>query len=265
MTDSPKVSIITTVLNGASTIGDTIESILAQTYSNFEHIIVDGGSVDGTMHIVENQLERYKGRIKIINAPGSSIYEGMNIGIGEASGDIIGILNSDDYYTTQTVLESLVRAVIENEADAVYADAHYVNVYDKRKPRRYYSGKHFARGLMRFGHMPPHSTFYCRREVYDRFGLYNPDLKIAADFELMLKMIFIGRIKTTYLHLDCVTMRLGGVSTSGLKSHRRILSDHLMAYRLNNIRSNALLDSTRYFKKLADMITFRLSVFFGQR
>ncbi len=253
-----KVSVITATWNSAATLRDTLESVLAQTYTDIEHIIVDGNSTDGTMDLIREYALRHEGHIRYICEPDKGIYDAMNKGIRMASGEVIGILNSDDFYTSNDTVERLVDELVCCGVDAVYGDVHFVDDKDLTRCVRYYSSESFRRWKMRFGFMPAHPSFYCRKEVYERFGLFSTSYKVAADFENLLRLIYVGKISIQYVPKDCVTMRTGGASTSGLASHRQILADHVRAYRENQVRSNALLDSLRYIYKVIEIAKFKL-------
>lgn len=249
-----KISIITATYNSGKTLRDTIESVLSQTYSDFEHLIIDGGSKDDTLKIIKEYEPKYNGRLRWISEPDKGLYDAMNKGIGMATGDVVGILNSDDFYTTDKILEILSSALEKSGADAVYGDVHFVNDDNLDKCVRYYSSKGFRRWKMRLGWMPAHPSFYCRRSVYERYGTFDISFKIGADFENLLRLIFVNKIKTVYVPVDCVTMRTGGASTQGMKSHRQILSDHLKAYKKNGVYSNILFESMRYVEKVGELI-----------
>lgn len=253
-----KISVITATWNSGATLRDTLESVLGQTYQDIEHIIVDGGSTDNTMELVREYEPRYHGRLRYVSEPDKGIYDAMNKGIGMATGEVVGILNSDDFYTSHDIVETLVDELNRNKVDAVYGDIHYVDNEDLDKCVRYYSSAGFRRWKMLLGFMPAHPSFYCRKEAYERFGLFKTSYKVAADYENLLRLIYVGKISIKYVPKDCVTMRTGGASTSGLTSHRRILADHVRAYRENRVRSNALLDSLRYIYKVAELIKFKL-------
>ena len=253
-----KVSVITATWNSVATLRDTLESVLGQTYPHIEHIIVDGGSTDGTLELIREYEPRYNGRLRYVSEPDKGIYDAMNKGIRMAGGDVIGILNSDDFYTSPDTVETLAGELERNGVDAVYGDIHYVDGKAPDKSVRYYSSAGFRRWKMLLGFMPAHPSFYCRKEAYERFGLFSTSYKVAADFENLLRLIYVGRISIKYVPKDCVTMRTGGASTSGLASHRRIMADHVRAYRENHVRSNALLDSLRYIYKIMEIAKFKL-------
>lgn len=257
-----KISIITATYNSAHTLTQTLESILAQTFTDYEVLIVDGGSCDATLDIVHHFAPQFGNQLRIVSEPDRGLYDAMNKGIRMSQGRFVGILNSDDFYTSPHVLSTLVNALEEHGTDAVYGDVHYVSAKNLELSIRYYSSRYFRPWMMRMGFMPAHPSFYCRREVYLQYGLFNIDYKVAADFEQLLRLIFIHRITTTYVPLDCVTMRIGGASSSGLQSHRRILSDHLQALRQHHIYTNLFLISLRYLYKIMEcLLTRTISAF----
>jgi len=253
-----KISIITSTWNSEATLRDTLESVLRQTYHDFEHIVVDGGSKDGTMVLVREYEPRYEGRLKYVSEPDKGIYDAMNKGIRMATGDVVGLLNSDDFYTSDDVLATVAATLKNDSLDAVYGDIHFVNDGDLKKCVRYYSSRPFRRWWMRFGFMPAHPSFYCRRSIYERYGAFDLTYKVAADFENLLRLIFVNRIKTAYIPKDFVTMRTGGASSSGIRSHKQIMRDHLRALKENGIYSNIFLLSLRYVYKMYEVAKTRL-------
>ncbi|MBD5254144.1 MAG: glycosyltransferase [Bacteroides sp.] len=250
------ISIITATRNSGKTVKDTFESVLAQSYDDYEYIVVDGASEDNTLDIVRAYEPRFNGRMKWISEPDDGIYHAMNKGISMATGDVIGILNSDDFYSSTDILATVAREIAD--VDAVYGDIHYVLPNDLSKPVRVYSSKSFSRWMMRFGFMPAHPSFYCWRRIYDDFGLYDQSFEVASDFEFLLRAIFLHNISTRYLPIDFVTMRKGGASTSGFSSHKRILKDHLRAYKKNGVSSSIFHEAFRYFYKFCEVNLFRL-------
>lgn len=269
-----KISIITAAYNSASTIRDTFESVLRQSYNDYEYIVVDGGSKDGTVDIIKEYEPRFGGRMKWTSERDKGIYDAMNKGISRATGDVVGILNSDDFYTSNDVMQTVADEFLSSSdgitLDAVYGDVHYVDENDITKTVRYYSSKVFRRSLMRLGFMPAHPSFYCKKQVYDRFALksdsasggyaqyFNTSYKIAADFENLLRMIYVGKIRTHYIPKDFVTMRTGGASSSGAASHKQINRDHLRALKENNVKSNIVLLSLRYMYKIMELVLAKL-------
>lgn len=251
------ISIVTATYNSAKTVRDTFDSVLRQDYADVEYIVVDGGSKDETVDIIREYEPRFGGRMRWISERDRGIYDAMNKGFAMATGDVVGLLNSDDFFTSGGVLTAVAQAMADRELDAVYGDVHFVNDEDLTKCVRYYSSKPFHRRWMRLGFMPAHPSFYCRRAVYERYGAFDLSYKVAADFECLLRLIFVHRIRTRYLPMDFVTMRTGGASTSGLRSHKQILKDHQLAFKRNGVYSNVLLESMRYLYKLAELLMQR--------
>ena len=249
-----KISILTATYNSAKTLRDTMESVLRQDYKEYEYIIIDGASRDATLDIVKEYEPKFEGRLKYTSESDKGIYDAMNKGIKMATGDIIGILNSDDFYTSDDALQRIAEAFEHNDIDATYGDIHYVNDDDLTKMVRYYSSAVFKRPFMRYGLMPAHPSFYCKREVYEKYGSFDTSYRIAADFENLLRLIFIHRIKTLYIPKDFVTMRTGGASTAGFASRRKIMRDHLKAMKNNGVYSNFFLLSLRYFYKIYEVL-----------
>ena len=250
-----KISLITITYNSEKTLADTIQSVLNQTYTDIEYILVDGASKDNTVSIIKQYEPLFEGRMKWISEPDKGLYDAMNKGIRMATGDIVGILNSDDFFTSNEILQKNANAFLKDtKLDAVYGDVHFVNPDNLNKSVRYYSSKVFKRSLMKLGFMPAHPSFYIRRECFEKYGLYKTDYKIAADFEFLLRVIYKERIKTQYLPIDMVTMRTGGASTSGLESHKRIMKEHLRAFCENGIYTNRILLSLRYVYKIIELI-----------
>ena len=207
-----KVSIITVCFNSSATIRDTIESVLEQDYQDIEYIIVDGGSKDSTMDIVNEYSDQVA---TIVSEPDKGIYDAMNKGIRLATGDVVGILNSDDFFTTKQSVSRIISGFDEH-TDAVYADLVYVKQHDTSKFSRLYSSANFSRWKIRFGFMIPHPTFYARRALFDSLGFYKLGYRVAADFELMARFFKAG-ITTKRVEAIIVSMREGGISSSGIK------------------------------------------------
>ncbi len=249
-----KLSIITVTYNSERTLRDTMESILSQTFQDFEYIIVDGASKDATLDIIREYEPRFQGRIRYLSEPDKGIYDAMNKGFAMATGDIIGTLNSDDFYTSDDVLQAVVDGFAGEYVDAVYADIHFVNTDDLTKCVRYYSSSVFRPWMMRFGMIPAHPSFYCRKAVYDQYGFFDTNYRIAADFEILLRLIFIHRIRTRYIKKDFVTMRLGGASTTGYGSWSLIMKEHLQIMKRHGVLTNRFLLSLRYIYKLFEFL-----------
>lgn len=210
-----KVSIITAVLNRADTIEDCIRSIQSQTYEDIEHIIVDGGSTDGTLEIIKKYHDRIA---KMVSEPDNGIYYALNKGLELATGDIIGLLHADDIYTSETVLEKVVDVFTKYDVDSCYGDLVYVDKYNTDKVIRYWKSLEYKHGSFKFGWHPPHPTFFVKKEIYEKYGFFKTDFKIASDYELMLRLLEKHKISTYYIPEVLVKMRCGGESNSSLKN-----------------------------------------------
>ena len=257
-----KITVITATYNSGATLRDTLESVLRQNFRDFEHIVVDGGSKDNTLAIVREYEPCYGGRLHWVSEPDKGIYDAMNKGIRMATGNVVGILNSDDFYTSNDVLECVAKTMAAPDVDAVYGDIHFVRDGDLSRCVRYYTSRPFHRSWMRFGFMPAHPSFYCRKTIYEKYGAFDLSYKVAADFENLLRLIFVHRIRTHYLHKDFVTMRTGGASTSGLHSHEQIMHDHLRALKQNGIYSNLFFLSLRYPYKIGEILMTKINNIF---
>lgn len=245
-----KVSIITTTFNSAKTVQNTIESVINQDYPNIEHIVVDGASKDNTIDIVNS----YGSNIShLISEPDKGIYDAMNKGIKIATGDIIGILNSDDFFTSNDIISTIVDTFTQNDIDALYGDIHFVHPEDLNKPVRYYSSEIFRPSLFRFGFMPAHPSFYVKKKCYDQFGLYALDYKIASDYELLIRFLFKYKVKYQYIKKDFVTMRTGGISTENFKSRILLNKEIVKACNEYGIKTNLFLLSLKYFYKIFEL------------
>ena len=243
-----KISIITTTYNSASTVRDTIESVLRQDYPDIEYIVIDGGSTDGTLDI----LAQYDGWIsKVVSESDSGIYDAMNKGISISTGHVIGMLNSDDFFTSSCIISTVAAAFSADETlDAVYGDIHFADSSDLTHYTRYYSSAHFRPGWLRYGIMPAHPSFYLRRSTYERAGLYDTTFTIASDFEMMVRLYHRIGIKSRYINADFVTMRRGGISTRNLRNRLTITREAVRACRKNGLYTNLLLVSVKYLYKM---------------
>lgn len=227
-----KVSLVTVCFNSAATIRDTIESVLSQDYPSIEYIVIDGGSKDGTVEIVRE----YGDRIGVfVSEPDRGIYDAMNKGIQRASGDIVGLLNSDDVYTDTHVVTELVNAMLRAGTDSVFADLVYVDQKNPARVRRYYNSGRWSPARFRFGWMPAHPTFFIRRGWYARCGLFSLDYRIAADFEILVRLLYAGGATYTHVGRAVIRMRTGGASTRGLKSSWLLNREVVRACRANGI------------------------------
>jgi glycosyltransferase len=226
-----KVSIITSVYNNKETIKEALYSVFSQTYKNIEYIIVDGKSNDGTMDIIK----KYEKQIDIIvSEPDNGIYDGLNKGVKLATGDIIAFLHSDDIYSTNTIVEEIVKNFIDTKADGVYGDLVYTPKENTTKILRYWKSKAFHSHMLRSGWMPAHPTLFLKRSVYEKYGNFDLSFKIAGDYDFMLRVLSAG-IKVVYLPKVIYKMRVGGASNRSLKNIIRKSKEDLKALRKNNI------------------------------
>jgi glycosyltransferase involved in cell wall biosynthesis len=248
------VSIITVTYNSKSTISDTIRSVLEQTYPGIEYIIIDGLSTDGTQDIVRSFGTKIS---KFVSEKDIGIYDAINKGIRLSTGEIIGILNSDDSFYTDQVIERVVSAFNEDDIHAVYGDIQFFDREDPSKIVRYYSSKRFNPGMFKFGIMPAHPSFYAKRELFEKFGYYKTDYKIAADFELLIRFLNIHKIRTKYIQMPFVSMRPGGISNKSVISNITLNKEIARACRENGIKTNYLYIYSKYF--------FKIFEFFGRK
>lgn len=204
-----KISVITAVFNRASTIGGAIQSVRAQSHPDVEHIIQDGGSCDGTLEIIHAAAD---GAADVVSEPDTGIYDAINRGIARASGDVIGLMHSDDYFASPEILAKVANAFADPSVEGVYGDLEYVRSDDSGKVVRHWRAGPVSRARLRFGWMPPHPTLYLRRDVFERLGCYDTSFRIAADYDAMLRYLITGQIKLAYIPEVMVRMRLGGES-----------------------------------------------------
>ena len=251
---SLKISIITVAHNSDSTIKDAIESVLHQTYPDIEYIIVDGLSTDQTVPIITEYHAKFDGRMRWVSEKDDGIYDAMNKGINLATGDIVGMLNSDDFFTSDCIIEKIASAFDKNNIDGIYGDICFVKPQNINKIIRYYSSAWFTPAMFRFGFMPSHPSFYIRREMYEKFGLYRTDFSIASDYELLIRYIKINKLKTRYLEYCMVTMRTGGASTRNFKSNWVLNQEIVKGCRENDIYTNMVILSFRYLIKIVEFI-----------
>ncbi len=246
-----KISLLTVSFNSAATIGDTIRSVREQTHNNIEYIVVDGQSKDSTLDIVRNA-----GNVvtRWISEPDHGIYDAMNKAIRLATGDVVGIINSDDFYATPQILSSVADAFSDPSVDAVFGDLVVVDPQNLGKVVRRYSSARWNPEKFAWGFMPAHPTFFVRRKFYEEIGLFKTDYRIAADYELLIRFLFVNRLRYRYLPLTMVHMRRGGVSSRGLMSNIILNREILRACKENGIYSNGFMVYSKYFRKLFELI-----------
>jgi len=226
------VSIITATYNSSATVKDTLASVQQQSYPCIQHLIIDGKSTDNTLEVVA-EFDHIE---KVLCEPDKGIYDAMNKGIGLATGDIIGILNSDDFYPDSNVIADVVKHFEQTGCDALYADLIYVDPSKTTRVIRKWRSGQYDRDNFLTGWMPPHPTFFVKKEVYNRLGVFNTRLKSAADYELLLRYMYINKISTTYLPRVLVHMRSGGMSNRSFKNRIKAHLEDYRAWSFNGIR-----------------------------
>ena len=229
------VSIITAVKNGVADIGATLRSVESQTHSTLQHIVVDGGSTDGTKEFVEASGKRVS---ELVSEKDNGVYDAFNKGLRRSTGDVVGFLNAGDTYVEPTTVSVIASRLEETGADALFGDLIIVKAENHSKIVRHYSSSRFSPGRIRFGIMPAHPTLYVRRSLYDRLGGYDPTYRIAGDFELIVRLF--AKLKCSYVYEPRVLVRMprGGLSTAGFRSKRIITREMLRACASNGIRTN---------------------------
>ena len=233
-----KVSIITVSFNSAKTIEDTINSVLSQDFPDVEYIVVDGGSTDGTVNIIK----KYQHRIsRWVSEKDHGMYDAMNKGIAMASGDVIGILNSDDVYMNNHVISELMDLMDKQKTKVVFADLILVDQADCNKVLRYYDSGHFHPNKFKYGWMPAHPTVFVKRELYEAVGPFSTTYQIAADYEMLIRILAIQRARYAYLPKPVVRMRSGGASTAGLSRNWILNQEIVRACKENGIYSNMMM------------------------
>lgn len=246
----PLITVITVVFNGAATIEDTIQSVLKQTYDNVEYIVIDGGSTDGTQEVIK----KYEQGIDYwLSEKDNGIYDAINKGILLSSGEYIGILNSDDMLAGVDILQTVADRFAEAKTDAVFAGLNIVDKDNLNKILRKYRVGKFNSTLLRIGIMPAHPTFYCKRSCYED-GLYRTDFKIAADFEMMVRLLIKQKISWSFIDKVTVTMRSGGLSNSGFASKIKLNLEIVRACKENGLYTNALLLACKLPIRLFELV-----------
>lgn len=249
-----KVSIITVCYNSSDHIEDAIRSVASQDYDNIEHIIVDGGSSDGTVDL----LKKHNSSIAHwISEPDHGIYDAMNKGIKMATGELVGILNSDDFYYDHSIISKIAAAFQNHEIDAVYGDLIFVDPDNLDRTVRTYSSAKWNPARFARGYMPAHPTFFVRRHFYDQHGLFETDYQIAADYEMLIRLLYVNKLRYKYLPFTMVKMRKGGVSSNGIKSNIVLNKEIVRACRKHGIKTSALKIYPKYFNKVFELFNHK--------
>jgi glycosyltransferase involved in cell wall biosynthesis len=246
-----KISIITVCLNSGKNIHDSIESVISQVYKNIEYIIIDGQSNDNTINVIKSfgsKIDTFR------SEPDNGLYDAMNRGVSLATGDVIGFLNSDDVLFDKNIVKTIADTFGNYNVDCVFGDLVFVKPENTKKIVRYYSSKKFKPSKFKFGYMPAHPTFYCKKEIYEKFGVFETDYQIAADYELLLRFLKVHKIKYKYIPKIFVKMRTGGISTKSIKSNWVLNLEILRACKRNNLDTTLVNIYLKYFGKIFEFI-----------
>ena len=253
-----KISLITVTFNSAKTLADTIESVLAQKFEGYEYLVIDGGSKDSTVDIIKEYEPKFEGRMRWISEPDKGMYDGINKGIRMATGEVVGIINSDDFYHRSDILQIVNDSFEKNPGvQAIYGDVRFVNPDDLETTVRYYSSKKFKPSKFRWGWMPAHPSFFTYKENFEKFGYYKTDYHIAADYELLIRFLYTNKLPSLYVPVDFMKMRTGGRSTNGIKANLTLNKEIVRACRENSIYTNMPMLFLKYFVKVFELIKTR--------
>lgn len=253
-----KISIVTVTFNSSKTVRDTIESVLHQKYDNYEYLVVDGGSKDNTVDIIKEFEPQFDGKMRWISEKDKGMYDGINKGIRMATGDVVGIINSDDFYHRTDIFDIIAKA-FEDDKDiqAIYGDVRFVNPDNLDKTVRYYSSKRFKPWKFRWGWMPAHPTFFTYKENFEKYGYYQFDYHIAADYELLIRHLYKNHVPAKYVSEDFMKMRTGGRSTNGWKANVLLNKEIVRACKENGIYTNMPMLFMKYFVKVFELLNTR--------
>lgn len=250
-----KISIITVTYNSANTLVCTIESVLKQKYEDYEYIVVDGGSKDATVDIIKEWEPKFNGRMRWISEKDKGMYDGINKGIRMSTGDVVGIINSDDFYHREDIFQIINDTFKAHKGiEAIYGDVRFVNPNNLNKTVRYYSSKNFKPWRFRFGFMPAHPTFFTYKRNFEKYGFYKYDYHIAADYELLIRHLYVNKVPSLYVPVDFMKMRTGGRSTDGIQANIRLNKEIVRACSENGIWTCMPLLFLKYFVKVFELV-----------
>lgn len=246
-----KISIITATYNSGTTLADCLQSVNEQTYPDIEHIIIDGGSADNTLEVIKSCPNRVT---KIVSEPDKGIYDAMNKGIGLATGDIVGILNSDDFYSDGNVISDVISLFNSGKVDAIYADLDVIDKNNLNHIKRKCRSGEYRHNAFKWGWMPTHPTFFVRKHIYDTYGCFLLNFKTSADYELMLRFIHKFRIEIAYLPRVIVKMRSGGLSDSSIRHRLYANKEDRLAWKTNGLKPYFFTTFLKPFRKIGQYL-----------
>jgi glycosyltransferase involved in cell wall biosynthesis len=245
-----KVSIITVCYNSEKYIRSAIESVLNQTYKDIQYIVIDGMSNDNTISIVRSYESAFNGRMRWVSEKDKGIYDAMNKGILMSTGDLIAILNSDDIYIDNKIIEDVVEQLQKNDVDTIYGNIEFVEAENTGQIKRIWKSSTFFLNSFRKGWHPPHPAFFVKKSVYNKYGVFDTSIDVSADFELMLRFLERYKVSTVYINRFVVKMRLGGESTGSIKRIIRGNINIIKAFKKNGINVSLLYPLYRLIPKL---------------
>lgn len=252
-----RISVITACFNSAAVIETALQSVGRQTHPEVEHVIVDGASTDGTVERVRAWAANRGDRVRWTSEPDRGLYDALNKGLRLATGDVVGVLNADDFFAADDILARVAGAFEAPAVECVFGDVRFVRDSNLAKTVRYYRAKHFRPWMLRFGFMPPHPTFFARRALFARFGNYKIDYRIAADYELLVRYLWRQRIRYRYLDLAMTRMRLGGMSTRSPRSTYILNREIVRGCRENGMWTALPLLGFKYLFKVFELVNTR--------
>ena len=248
------LTLITACYNSAAVIRTAMESVLRQAWPEIEYLVIDGGSTDGTVEIIREYEPKFGGRMKWISERDQGLYDALNKGIRMSTGDVVGILNADDFFAADDSVAHVAQVFFDSTVDCVFGDVRFVYATDLTRPVRYYSSKYFRPWLSRLGYLPAHPTFYCKRELFEKNGCYHTDYRIAADHELLIRFLVKAKMRYRYLSEVLVVMRMGGMSTRSVENTMILNRENVRACRSNGIYTNRFMQLGKYLFKIPGLI-----------
>lgn len=230
-----KVSIVTATYNCGKTLKASLDSLARQTYKKIQHVIVDGASTDETLQIIEEYIAKVDYEVKLISEPDEGVYDALNKGIKLTTGDVVGLLHSDDLFANERVIERIVDVLSSNDYDGCYGDIVYVDREDTSKVVRYWKAGKYDRKKLRLGWMPPHPTCFLKKSVYEKFGLFDKSYKIAADYDFVIRILYKGGVRLAYIPEVITVMRSGGMSNKSVKNRILVFRENYMVMKKHGL------------------------------